>query len=196
MSRQSSKNLERAISLLNKKDFKNARSLFSLAYRDDSTSLDAKVGILLTSLPENLENEIVSLYEFYNVMKSFDKESSYEMIESLCDSFENAEIDLLENIYNTHAYIEEFGISYEDLKDILKNEKDKKKVLQAVFFSTKLLIDNKDDFFDFVDLLVEYGYKELAIGYIDYATNFFPNDEKLSQLAQKLRYLETINGHR
>jgi len=196
MNKQSNKNLERAVSLLNQKDFKNARNLFSLVYRDDPANLDAKVGILLTSLPENLENEIVSLYEFYNIMKAFDKKSIYEMIESLCDSFENSVIDLFENIYNTHAYVDEFGISYKDLKDILKNEKDKKKVLQAVFFSTRLLIDNKEDFFEFVDLLVEYGYKELAIGYIDYATNFFPNDEKLNQLAQKLRRLETINGHR
>jgi hypothetical protein len=184
------KNLKRAISLLHKQDFKNARKLFSLVYSDDPQNQDAKAGLLLTSLPENMKNEIASLHELYDAVKTFDKEGSYKVLEEIAEAFEiNARANqnlLLPN----HLKTDEFGITYGDLKTILQNTKNKRETLQSIFFGTKVLIDNKDEFFEFIDILIENRYYDMALNHIDYASAVFANDKKISQLLLKIKKLE------
>ena len=197
MRREVKRNLKRAISLLQKLYFKNARKLFSLVYSDDPQNQDAKAGLLLTSLPESLKNEISSLHEFYDTVKAFDKKGSYKVLEGIAEAFEIDESNYLNAIYdlvlqnNAEIDIEDDnGISYNDLKAILQNATNKREALQTIFFSTKVLIDDRDDFFDFVDILIENKFFDMALSHLDYANTIFKNDKKISQLLQKIKNFE------
>jgi len=76
------------------------------------------------------------------------------------------------------------------LNVILQNSNNKREALQTIFFSTKVLINNKDDFFNFVDALINNQYYDIALSYIDYASAVFANDKRISQLLQKIKNLE------
>jgi hypothetical protein len=54
-------------------------------------------------------------------------------------------------------------------------------------FSTKVIIHNKEDFLDFLEQLVENGFKEMSMNYFESAVSMFPNDEKLRSLIQKVQ---------
>jgi hypothetical protein len=53
-------------------------------------------------------------------------------------------------------------------------------------FSTKVIITKKEDFIEFLDILIENGYYDMAFNYLENALNIFPIDKQLRQLFEKL----------
>ena len=53
-------------------------------------------------------------------------------------------------------------------------------------FSTKVIITEKEDFVDFLDKLIEHGYTDMALSYLESALGAYPSDEPLRKLLKKL----------
>ena len=53
-------------------------------------------------------------------------------------------------------------------------------------FSTKVIIHKKDDFIDFLEKLIDNGFKEVSMNYFESASQLYPHDEKLQQLVKKV----------
>ncbi len=54
-------------------------------------------------------------------------------------------------------------------------------------FSTKVIIQNKEDFLDFLEQLINNGYKDISMNYFESAVSMFPNDKKLLSLIEKVQ---------
>ena len=61
-----------------------------------------------------------------------------------------------------------------------------KQSLRRSFFSTKVVITQKNDFFDFVTRLIDNEYIDVALSYIDSANQVFPSDERLRELLNRI----------
>jgi hypothetical protein len=83
----------------------------------------------------------------------------------------------------------EDGVEYKDFLQLCKNKESFKKALEDIMFSTKIIIHKKDDFIDFVNLLIENDYRDLALNYIENALQYYPTEmffqKKLKQLEHK-----------
>jgi hypothetical protein len=82
---------------------------------------------------------------------------------------------------------QEDGILYDDFKAIIaQNDGDFKSVFEKIMFSTKVIISDKEDFLEFLDLLIENGYNEMALNYLENALSIYPTDMQLRTLLKKL----------
>ena len=53
-------------------------------------------------------------------------------------------------------------------------------------FSTKVIIHKKDDFIDFLEKLIDNGFKDVSMNYFENAVQLYPHDKKLQQLVKKV----------
>lgn len=198
--REETKNLIKFKRYANKffqeRDYKNALKFYSLAKTIKPEDKDVEVGILLCSLAFDMEDEAHAIYEFFGAAKAIDKSNSYPMVKSLIDSVEAGLESMLDDSFSIE--LEENaesqdGISYEDFKDIIKNNSDNfKEIFKKVIFSTKVVITKKEDFFEFVEHLIENGYIDMALSYIDSANTIFPSDDRIRDLLNLINRIEQI----
>lgn len=183
------KYLKRGISSFYKKNFEDALLHFSLALRERPDSKEARISAILSELAIEKEDESIALYEYYLISKDSGVENCEEMIEEIVDSVDLT-LDNLEALFledDIEAKInEENGIAYEDFKTFIENKESFKEAFEDIMFSTKVIIHKKDDFIDFLEKLIDNGFKEVSMNYFESASQLYPHDEKLQQLVKKV----------
>lgn len=182
-----------------RKAYRDALNYFALAQAKRGETPEIRVGILLCNLALDMEAEAQALFEFYGVAKEVDRDNAEQLVEGLIESVEsgmNPSGDLL-TLSEEGALEYEEGISYQDFKFLLEQGSSFPEVFQKVIFSTKVVISDKADFFDFVENLIENGYVDMALGYIDSANKVFPSDTKIRDLLDKISRLQDVEtpGH-
>ena len=168
--------------------YKEAIDNYSVALKDLPSDLDARIGILLSDLASENELEAITLFDFYESAKEKNIQSVGEIIENLLQdnsiSFEviTDEINLYEN---TFLNAQE-GIEYQDFKNLIDDRDSFKIAIEDLLFSTKIIIHKKEDFKEFVSLLMKNGYTNAALNYLESAISLYPYEnffqETLNQL--------------
>lgn len=184
-----SKYLKRGIASFYKKDFKDALLHFSLALNEKPNSKEARVSAILAELAMEKEDEAIALYEYYLINKDSGVKNPEEMIEEIVDSVDLT-LESLEALFfedDIEAKInEENGIAYDDFKLFIENKDSFKEAFEDIMFSTKVIIHKKDDFIDFLEKLIDNGFKEVSMNYFESAVKLYPHDKKLLSLVQKV----------
>ncbi len=111
-----------------------------------------------------------------------------EDIINISDLDDDYIFQLLDNLEESIATFED-GIIYEDFLDLMNTKGSFKKAFEDIMFSTKIIIDEKDDFIDFVNLLIENDFKDMALNYVENALLYYPSElffqKTLKQLEHK-----------
>ncbi len=190
------KDLILGIDFFYKREYQKALFYFSLALKSDPDSKEARLGALLCDFAVDREDEAEALFEYYLVSKSSGVKGIEEVIEEITEIVENS-TSSLENIIledDIQSFInEENGIGYEDFVKLIENRGSFKEAFEDIMFSTKVLISKKEDFVDFLDRLIENGFAEMSMNYIEHAILFFPDDQKLISLIDKVKNIENKN---
>ena len=63
-------------------------------------------------------------------------------------------------------------------------------------FSTKVAIDSKDDFFDFVTKLIENDFNTTAYSYLEGFNEYFAYDSKIEELYKMLEEKKLATSHK
>lgn len=73
-------------------------------------------------------------------------------------------------------------------QDFLKSEEKLgfKQSFETIIHTAKLIIDNRDDFLDFLEKLLENGYKEMTLNYIESVMPHFWANDRFIKLQEKL----------
>ena len=157
--------------------FDEARNFFSLAYgaKDDKKLLCL---IMLCSLDKTRQEEAMMLFEVFKVkdkvgIKPEEMDEILSVLESKIDDY-GEEIE------------EQNAISYDDFMDLVEQKGDFRKVFENIMFSTRVLIDNRDDFLDFVRNLIENDFIEMGLTYLESAATMFKGDERLNSLMREI----------
>ena len=155
---------------------------FSLVLKDEAEDEEAKIGVLLATLAKTSPEEAQSLYEYYQILKHEDVDERYSTIEEIVSSLEFSEV-AFEDIMNlslSDKIVVESGITYNEFLYILENSNKDKKALESIFFSTKVIITNKEDYYDFVQTLIDNDFFDVALLYLENLSKIFPNYHCLS----------------
>lgn len=161
-----------------KKDFKTAKMYFSMAYekRKNKRLLNF---ICLCDLALKSPKEASLLFDFYiehYKISSIDKD--LEKILSTIE-FKKQENKQENEFEDGHA------LNYQDF---LKSEEELgfQKSFENIINSTKLVIDNRDDFLDFLEKLLDNGYKDMTLNYIENVMPHFWANDRFIKLQEKL----------
>ncbi|MGM0623700.1 MAG: hypothetical protein ACQESH_06730 [Campylobacterota bacterium] len=181
-------------SLLNKaesefynKNYDYALKIYGLLLKDHPELKEAKVGVFLSDIGAENSEEAQSLYEYYQIIKDKDKDA------------DSVILDLVESIEGNRARIQELlseplqdqieyeqGIKYSDFKAVVKQVGSFQKAFENIMFSTKVIIASKEEFIDFVTLLIDNGFTKMALNYLDHAPKPFEKDQDLLKLYERV----------
>ncbi len=183
--------LKRAEEQFLKKEYGNALKIYSLLLRDYPRLKDARVGVYLSDMGLESDEDAQVLFDYY------------QMIKNSSDDAEKIIDELMQTIYATRVVIQEQivdslreemeiedGISYDDFIRLAEEKGDFKEAFEDIMFSTRVVIRTKEEFIDFIERLVEGGYREMALGYLDSLSDNFGGDQEIYGL------YSTINGDR
>ena len=171
-----------------KGEYKDALLNYSLALKDLPDDKEARIGAILADMAEESEEEAVALFEYYEFTKENDKENAEEIIQSIIDSVD-FDLEQLSSVLRegiTQKIDNENAISYTEFKEHIERRGSFKMAFEDIMFSTRVIIHKKDDFIDFLGKLIENGYTEVALSYLESALLVFPNDIKIKKIYEKI----------
>lgn len=164
-------------------DYRMALQTYGLLLKDYPTMEEAKVGVYLSDLGIESEEEAQALFDYYQVIKK-EKENAADIIDGLIESLSVTKLKLNELLVDPIQEQVEYGdgIRYSDFLDLVKSRGSFKKAFEDIMFSTKVVITDKDQFIDFVTKLAEEGFDEMALNYLDATSSLFGDDQEILAL--------------
>ncbi len=173
-------------------EYKKAIFYFSLVLKQEPQNKEAKIGVLLSDIALEGNDDALSLYDYYLLLKEEKNERAEKIIEDLIETTDN-NIEMITNIFNDNLIELEEGISYEDFKTLIKSRGSFKRAFEDIMFSTKVIISDKRDFFDFLEALIDNGFDKMALTYLEDASMLYPSDSKIFELFEKIKPVDIHN---
>ena len=175
--------LKRAESEFLNGDYHNALRSYGLILKDHPTLDEAKIGVYLSDLGIESEEEAQALFDYYQTIKS-EKENALDIIDGLIDSLDTSKQYIKKLLLNPVEEQLEYGdgIRYSDFLLLVESRGSFKKAFEDIMFSTKVVITQKDEFIDFVTQLSNEGFDEMALNYLDATTSLFGDDQDVLAL--------------
>ena len=169
-------------------EYAKALRSYGLILRDYPTLDEARIGVYLSDLGIESEEEAQALFDYYQMIKS-EKENAVDIIDGLIENLDSSKHKLQELLVEPLEEQIEYsdGIRYSDFKELVKRRGSFKKTFEDIMFSTKVVITNKDEFIDFVTQLANEGFDEMALGYLDASASLFGNDQDILALYHVVR---------
>jgi tetratricopeptide (TPR) repeat protein len=164
-------------------DYRMALQTYGLLLKDYPTLEEAKVGVYLSDLGIESDDEAQALFDYYQVIKE-EKENAADIIDGLIESLSSMKMQLGELLADPVQEQVEYGdgIHYSDFMALVKSRGSFKKAFEDIMFSTKVVITDKDQFIDFVTRLAKEGFDEMALKYLDATSSLFGDDQDVLAL--------------
>lgn len=172
------------------KDYKLAMQYFAEALRMDNQDLEAKIGLLLSDMVNEFPQEAQGFYDLYRTMlinnpRSFRKKVQEGLLDSL-KTFDKGIEKISAVLYDENDLkIDQLnGILYSDFKQMCQNS-NFKEVFENLIFSTKIIFTKKEDFYDFLESLLENGFVDFCLQYIENMKDTMLYDPKISAILKR-----------
>lgn len=169
---------------------------YSLVLRENPLSKEAYNGAILCDMAMSGEGGAEALFDYYAILRSEDADSADIIISEILETMDGT-LEQLAGLFSDGLNQRiEFadGIMYSEFKELVDNEKNFKLIFENIMFSTRVIITEKEDFVDFLDNLIDNGYKEMALSYLESALGVYPNDTQLRNLLRRLAKGESIEN--
>ncbi len=177
-----------------KKDYNKALTLFGDILIEMPDFNPAKIGVLLCDLALDHEHESHALYDYYTILRKTKNIKADEILLEAIKSFDG-NIDKISDFFrsiNSSKIDAIDGIMYEDFKQMIERRGSFKRAFEDLMYSTKIVISGHDDFIEFMNKLVDNGFKDVAINYLENAGGILPFDEDIRHLINKINMIETL----
>jgi len=159
--------LQRAEEQFLRKDYSNALKIYGLILKDNPQFKEAKIGAYLSDMGLDSDEDAQALFDYYQAIKDSHQDADV-VIDELMQAIRSTRV-IIHQIFdeNKQQYRHRDGIAYRDFLRSIEEKGDFRTAFEDIMFSTKVLIDTKEDFIDFVKRLIDAGYHEMAAGYLD-----------------------------
>jgi tetratricopeptide (TPR) repeat protein len=180
--------LTKANDSFSKSEYKNALDQFATVLQNYPNSKEAYNGVILSEMAMSGESGAEALFDYYEILKETDKEEADKIMSEILESMDGT-LDTLGEIFSAplrQRFEFEDGIMYQDFKNLLNEGAGFKETFENIMFSTRVIITEKEDFIDFLDKLIEHGFEDMALTYLENALGTYPGDKLLRNLLKKL----------
>jgi len=174
--------LERAEGEFLNGEYAKALRDYGLLLRDYPGLDEARIGVYLSDLGIESDEEAQALFDYYQVIKS-EKENAVDIIDGLIESLDSSKLNIQELLNPVQEQVEYGdGIRYSDFEVLIASRGSFRLAFEDIMFSTKVVITEKDEFIDFVTQLAKEGFDEMALNYLDATTSLFGDDQDVLAL--------------
>lgn len=144
------------------------------------------------------EDKALSLYDYFSVAKEENLDEAIEYVEEVVKAYDgdiDKMMDMLKGITDSNVDSLD-AIKYDDFKKLIIARGSFRIAFEDIMFSTKVAIETKEDFFDFVTNLIDNGFNNTAYSYLDGFNEYFSYDKKIEELYKKLEEKNLANNHK
>ncbi|MDD5401582.1 MAG: hypothetical protein PHQ93_10375 [Sulfurimonas sp.] len=182
------KTLSQAKESFSRSDYKNALEKFAAVLQNYPNSKEAYNGVILAEMALSGEGGAEALFDYYEILKEEDKEQADTIMSNILQNMDGSLEKLREVFAEPLRDRLEFedGILYKDFKAIIDSGESFKETFENIMFSTRVIITEREDFIDFLDNLIDHGFAEMALSYLENALSVYPSDKLLRKLLKKL----------
>jgi len=191
MSKKTKKILERAENYFYSGEYEEALRIYGILLKDFPDLKEARIGAILSDIANENDEEAQALFEYYQVLRKENSEDAEKIIEDMIDSLDNA-LEKISSILDGMLFgRDEYanGISYDDFKELVNQRGSFKRAFEDIMFSTRVIITDKNDLLDFLQELVNNGFSEVAMRYIEGVAIAYPGEEKIQDIIKKMKDL-------
>jgi hypothetical protein len=167
-------------------DYRQSLQSYGLLLKDHPEMGEARVGVYLSDLGLESEDDAQALFDYYQVIKE-EQENAAEIIDHIIHTLDNSKNTLQELLIDPIKEAEyEDGIRYKDFMRLVESRGSFKEAFEDIMFSTRVVITNKSEFIDFVRHLIAEGFRDIAANYLDAASGAFGDDQEIYALYERL----------
>ena len=154
---------------------------------DLGEDLESRVGLLLADMARDYEEESKAFYEYYQLLKRHKHEDAHKIILEMIENFDGNVSEIVSVArFSDGANAESVpGILYSDFKRLVQERGDFKNTFEDLLFSSKIIITAKGDFFDMLEQLLEHGFKEMAMSYLETMSRELAHEPRLQKLYKR-----------
>ncbi len=169
-------------------NFTNALRSYGWILKDYPDLDEAKVGVYLSDLGVEHEEEAKTLFDYYQIIKD-EKENALDIIDGLINTLDTSKQQIKELLLDPMEEQIEYGdgIRYSDFLNLVESRGSFKETFEDIMFSTRVVITNKEEFIDFVTKLSTEHFDEMALKYLDASVHLFGNDQEILALYHVVR---------
>ncbi|ADG92434.1 conserved hypothetical protein [Arcobacter nitrofigilis DSM 7299] len=153
---------------------------------------------LFCDIANDDENKALSLFDYFTVAKDKDIDEAISYVHKVIDAYDgdiDKMMDMLKDL--TTSTVDSLdAIKYEDFKTLIESRGSFRVAFEDIMFSTKVAIDSKDDFFDFVTKLIENDFNTTAYSYLEGFNEYFAYDSKIEELYRMLEEKKLATSHK
>jgi len=163
---------------------------YGLILKDYPSFDEARIGVYLSDLGIESDEEAQALFDYYQIIKS-EKENAVDIIDGLIESLDTTKLNIHELLNPVQEQVEYGdGIRYSDFELLIESRGSFREAFEDIMFSTKVVITEKDEFIDFVTQLAQGGFDEMALNYLDATTSLFGDDQDVLALYNVVKDVE------
>ena len=140
----------------------------------------------------------MSLFDYFSIIKEENLEDAIIYIEDVIDAYDGDVDKMMEMLKDLSTSTVEAldAIRYDDFKKLIDSRGSFRIAFEDIMFSTKVAIENKDDFFDFVTKLIDNDFNTTAYTYLDGFNEYFSYDQEIEKLYKKLEEKKIAINHK
>lgn len=167
--------LNEANSLFTQRKFDKALFLYSLLISNFPNNEEYPIYALLCDISIEDENKAIALFDYFFLLKKDDSKEAINYIKNVINAYDGdieKMMDLLKEL-NLTTVNQLDAINYEDFQLLIKQRGSFKVAFEDIMFSTKVAIEKKEDFYDFVTKLIDNGFNNMAYNYLEGFQDYF-----------------------
>lgn len=190
--------LNEANSFFTQRKFEKALFLYSQLSSNFPQNKEYPIYALFCDIATEDEEKAISLYDYFSIVKDENLEEAIRYVEDVVNAYDG-DIDKMMEILKelSSSTIESLdAIRYEDFKKLIESRGSFRVAFEDIMFSTKVAIENKDDFFDFVTKLIDNDFNTTAYTYLDGFNEYFSYDKEIEKLYKKLEEKKIATNHK
>ena len=190
--------LNEANSLFTQRKFDKALFLYSLLISNFPNNEEYPIYALLCDISIEDENKAIALFDYFFLLKKDDPKEAISYIKNVINAYDGdieKMMDLLKEL-NLTTVNQLKAINYEDFQLLIKQRGSFKVAFEDIMFSTKVAIEKKEDFYDFVTKLIDNGFNNMAYNYLEGFQDYFFQDKEIVKLYKRLEEKQNETKHK
>ncbi|QDF28210.1 hypothetical protein [Halarcobacter anaerophilus] len=180
------------------KSFDKALFVYSQLSSNFPKNREYPIYALFCDIASEDEEKAQSLFDYFAVTKDENLDEAIAYVENVVNAYDGDVDKMMEILQElTTSTVESLdAIKYEDFKKLIESRGSFRIAFEDIMFSTKVAIETKEDFFDFVDKLIENDFNSTAYSYLDGFNEYFSYDSKIEELYKKLEEKKIATNHK
>ncbi len=178
--------------------FDKALFIYSQLSSNFPTNKEYPIYALFCDIASEDVDKAISLYDYFSIVKEEDIDEAITYVEDVVNAYDGDVDKMMEILQDLSASTVDTldAIRYEDFKRLIESRGSFRVAFEDIMFSTKVAIENKEDFFDFVTKLIDNDFNTTAYSYLDGFNEYFSYDTKLEELYKKLEEKKLAINHK